>query len=388
MERARSTFSRTRVIVLAAAVAVLLIPTSAATALSDPVVEQGSFNITSFHYEGGHVDYGFEAFFIAIGDWGGGAPTEADMLLNGGGDNLAIDSAEIHEIDPFDGSNWYIAASGTFEGEPPLGDYTIQMTDLIGSSDVFVVGELEDIPTGSSEILAGAGIVGPTPTFAWTPFQSEYLGTLVDPWAYELEFAMGDVGYSLFPIEPNESVLAFGDPRWQPAWLEPLSPGVYQAVLHSNHSVAPGFTFEHHVPFEFIVSGGGFVTGGGWIESLPGAFPPDPEVTGTANVGFNVKLDKTGTPQGSFNFVFQEGDVHFQADSFAWLVVGEDTAQFAGTGTVNGGGFYEFWAQVTEGNPDTLQLSISSSITGDGVYFTGEEEAVPLSGGNITIHHK
>ena len=50
--------------------------------------------------------------------------------------------------------------------------------------------------------------------------------------------------------------------------------------------------------YEFIVvydPSGGFVTGGGWINSPTGAYRPDPTLTGKANFGFVSKYKKGAT---------------------------------------------------------------------------------------------
>lgn len=50
----------------------------------------------------------------------------------------------------------------------------------------------------------------------------------------------------------------------------------------------------------------GFVTGGGWIDSPAGAYPADPEASGTANLGFVVKYKK-GAHVPTGNTTFQLG---------------------------------------------------------------------------------
>ena len=89
--------------------------------------------------------------------------------------------------------------------------------------------------------------------------------------------------------------------------------------------------------YEFVVvydPNGGFVTGGGWINSPPGAYRADPLLTGKANFGFVSKYKKgASVPEGETEFQFQAGNLNFHSDSYQWLVVaGDSKAQYKGTG--------------------------------------------------------
>ena len=63
---------------------------------------------------------------------------------------------------------------------------------------------------------------------------------------------------------------------------------------------------------------GGFVTGGGWINSPAGAYRPDPTLTGRANFGFVSKYKKGATvPEGQTEFQFQTGNLNFHSSSIS-----------------------------------------------------------------------
>lgn len=80
---------------------------------------------------------------------------------------------------------------------------------------------------------------------------------------------------------------------------------------------------------------GGFVTGGGWIDSPVGAYIPDPDAADPARFGFVSQYKKGATvPTGSTQFQFQAGNLH--SNEFDWLVVSGARAQFRGTASVNG----------------------------------------------------
>jgi hypothetical protein len=71
------------------------------------------------------------------------------------------------------------------------------------------------------------------------------------------------------------------------------TPGVYTVKLTLNDSCGGSSTGEQIGGVDVLVvvydPSGGFVTGGGWIDSPPGAYVPDPTLVGKANFGFNSK---------------------------------------------------------------------------------------------------
>lgn len=134
---------------------------------------------------------------------------------------------------------------------------------------------------------------------------------------------------------------------------------------------------------------GGFVTGGGWIWSLPGCYVLDPTLEGKANFGFVAKYKKGASePMGNTEFVFQAGDLNFHSTSYDWLVVNQNdtNAQFKGSGTINGQGSYRFMIWAGDKNPDTFRIKIWEEIDGteDIVYDNGFDQE--LGGGSIVIH--
>jgi hypothetical protein len=98
--------------------------------------------------------------------------------------------------------------------------------------------------------------------------------------------------------------------------------------------------------YQFVVvydPSGGFVTGGGWIDSPAGAYTPDPTLTGKANFGFVAKYKKgANKPDGNTQFQFKAGDLNFHSSEYEWLVVAGARAKFKGSGTINGSGDYGF----------------------------------------------
>ncbi|GAA4934066.1 VWA domain-containing protein [Streptomyces coeruleoprunus] len=138
---------------------------------------------------------------------------------------------------------------------------------------------------------------------------------------------------------------------------------------------------------------GGFVTGGGWIDSPAGAYPADPSATGRANFGFVSKYKNgASVPTGSTEFQFKAGSLNFHSQDHQWLVVAGNKATFKGTGTVNGTAGYSFMLTATDGSPDRFRMKIWKTADDTPVYDNqvgaGDtaDPTTALSGGNIVIH--
>jgi hypothetical protein len=146
---------------------------------------------------------------------------------------------------------------------------------------------------------------------------------------------------------------------------------------------------------------GGFVTGGGWIDSPERAYAPDPSLTGKATFGFVAKYKKGAqTPEGQTEFVFKVADLNFHSSSYDWLVVAGAKAMFKGIGTINGVGNYGFMlsaidAELTPSTDvDLFRIKIWDRDTDELVYdnqIGADDDAEPtteIGGGSIVIHTK
>jgi len=149
---------------------------------------------------------------------------------------------------------------------------------------------------------------------------------------------------------------------------------------------------------------GGFVTGGGWIDSPSGACQlatACQSASGKASLGFVSKYGKgTTTPSGNTEFQFTAGNLNFKSTSYQWLVVSGARAQYKGEGTINGSGNYGFLLTAIDGaldrsDPrDRFRIKIWDKATSATVYDNqlGEVEvsdaATALGGGSIVIHSK
>ncbi len=132
---------------------------------------------------------------------------------------------------------------------------------------------------------------------------------------------------------------------------------------------------------------GGFVTGGGWIDSPAGAYKADETLTGKTNFGFVAKYKKgANVPDGNTEFQFKAGDLNFKSSSYEWLVVAGNKAQFKGVGTINGEGSYKFMISADDDNPDTFRIKIwyEENDIEVVVYDNGSQQS--LGGGSIVVH--
>jgi cysteine-rich repeat protein len=182
--------------------------------------------------------------------------------------------------------------------------------------------------------------------------------------------------------------------------------GVYKITLtitDDDGGIGEG-TFRYVVVYD---PSGGFVTGGGWIDSPEGAYYPDPTLTGKATFGFVAKYKKGAqTPSGNAEFQFHVADMNFHSSDFEWLVIAGSKAQLKGTGTINGEGEYKFLITMIDGDLkggdgiDKFRIKIweEDEITAEEIiiYDNGlgdadDEEPSTLTeigGGAIVIHTK
>lgn len=144
---------------------------------------------------------------------------------------------------------------------------------------------------------------------------------------------------------------------------------------------------------------GGFVTGGGWINSPAGAYTADTSLTGRANFGFVSKYQQgASTPTGETEFQFKVGNLNFHSTSYDWLVIAGARAQYKGSGTINGSGDYAFLLTAIDGQinggggVDKLRMKIWNKSTGAIIYDNqigaadGADPVTALGGGSIVIH--
>uniref|UniRef100_UPI003567A0D9 PKD domain-containing protein n=1 Tax=Mariniphaga sp. TaxID=1954475 RepID=UPI003567A0D9 len=166
------------------------------------------------------------------------------------------------------------------------------------------------------------------------------------------------------------------------------APGVYTVTVEATNECENTVTeiYEYIVVYD---PDGGFVTGGGWFMSPPGAYFADPSLIGKASFGFVAKYQKgRSKPSGHTEFQFRAANLNFNSTDYEWLVVSSDKkAQFQGTGTINGSGNYGFRISVVDGSkgaPDQLRIRIWDMDSGELIYDNQME--TEISSGSIVIH--
>jgi PKD repeat protein len=177
-------------------------------------------------------------------------------------------------------------------------------------------------------------------------------------------------------------------------------PGVYTLkLIVADNDGAP----SSESIYQFVVvydPSGGFVTGGGWINSPAGAYVADPALTGKANFGFVAKYKMgANVPDGNTEFQFKAGDLNFHSSSYQWLVVAGKKAQFKGEGTINGAGHYGFMLTAIDGQisggdgVDKFRIKIWDMDNSDAIVYDnqmaggdGDDPTTVLGGGSIVIH--
>ena len=172
------------------------------------------------------------------------------------------------------------------------------------------------------------------------------------------------------------------------------TPGVYTVTV----TVTDSAELSGEGSFFYVVvydPAGGYVTGGGWINSPAGAYAADGSLFGKANFGFNSKYQNgASVPSGQTQFSFKVGNLNFHSTSYEWLVVAGSQAKFKGVGTINGTGNYGFMLTAKDGSPDTFRIKIWDRDNGDAVVYDnkmgdsdGSYDGTNLGGGSIVVHH-
>jgi PKD repeat protein len=179
-------------------------------------------------------------------------------------------------------------------------------------------------------------------------------------------------------------------------------PGVYTVKLTvTDKDGDPGQSIHQYVVV--YDPEGGFLTGGGWIDSPEGACQLTDactDATGKANFGFVSKYKKgSNVPTGETEFQFKAGNLNFHSDSYEWLVVAGHRAKYKGEGTINGIGNYGFMLSAIDEkltpstDVDLFRIKIWDKDYDDLTVYDNQMEAdedadpaTAIGGGNIVIH--
>jgi hypothetical protein len=180
----------------------------------------------------------------------------------------------------------------------------------------------------------------------------------------------------------------------QASFDAPTTAGIYDLCVRGTDS--PGTVGDAECIMLVVYDpAAGFVTGGGWIKSLAGAYKLDASVTGKVTFGFVSKYKRDATvPAGNTQFQFRAGDLRFHSSSYEFLAVTMDgaTATFKGSGAIIGelaaaGTEFQFMVWAGDGSPDTFRIKIWYEDGGEVVVYDNDFDQT-IGGGSIVIHTK
>jgi hypothetical protein len=180
-------------------------------------------------------------------------------------------------------------------------------------------------------------------------------------------------------------------------------PGVYAVALTVTNESGPSATatnVNNDLPAYVVIydPNGGFVTGGGWLNSPAGAYLLDPGLTGRATFGFVSKyFPGAAVPSGQTEFTLQSADFDFHSTSYDWLVITGSRAQYRGSGKINNSGDYGFLLTALDGQPthsdDKFRIKIWEKEHGIVVYDNQpgapdtSDPTTAIQGGSIVVHN-
>lgn len=289
-------------------------------------------------------------------------------------------------VDPPAGA--VITPEGVFTWTPPNGpaevEVTVRVTDdgspALSHERVVTISVTNVAPVITSLELPSAPAVAGTPVMVTWRFDDPG----ADSWSCEISW---DSGEAFTPAEyvSSKTCRATGTP---PAGLHTVTVRVTDDAGSTEKTATASIVVYDPE--------GGFVTGGGWMDSPAGALASAPASSGKVTFAFSVKYLKGRLePQGNLEIQLPEPGMTLRATSFRWLVVSGSQAHFKGVGTVQKQPrTYGFMVTVVRAGTDQLRICIWNQATGVIVYDTHPGEQLDsqagssLRGGSITIHNR
>ena len=295
------------------------------------------------------------------------------------------------------GITWDFGDGTTGSGDTVMHTYadnkdytgTVTVTNSLGASD-------------SESILVKVNNVAPNPGAIVVPIEPNAISKSInvnapftDPGTLDTFTAIWtwDDGITTEVNIPAGSTSVTGTHKYS-------SPGIYTISLEvtdkdggKNNAEATSFVVVYD-------PSGGFVTGGGWINSPAGAYPQNPLLSGKATFGFVSKYQKGKTvPTGNTEFQFHVANLSFHSENYDWLVIAGPKAQYKGNGTINNGGMYGFMLTAIDGDIkgggglDKFRIKIWNMTAGDEIVYDNKMDApddadptTSVAEGSIVIH--
>jgi hypothetical protein len=300
-----------------------------------------------------------------------------NTFLGGGGDDqgsgVAVDGS---------GNIYVVGSSGASWGSPVRayggGDYDAFVAKIFANTPDSVGPIVSGVTASPNPVGINAGI-----TLTATVSDSTTGGSNIASAGYNID------GGSFIPM--NAVDLAFDQVSEDvSALVTPFSEAGLHTLCVQGTDAAGNVGASQCTTLVVYDPTGGFVTGGGAVDSPAGADLADTSAAGLATFGFNSKyLPGRNTPDGNLEFQFKAGNLNFKSTIMDWLVVtGEPRAIFRGFGTINGATVCKFEVDAWDGSfssskLDAFGLKIFSCAGGGDRYNLA---ATPLKQGNIIIH--
>jgi uncharacterized repeat protein (TIGR01451 family) len=342
-------------------------PTLAPLALSAAIIDENGIATIS----GSFTDPGIRDTHMVLVDWKDGALTTLNLPAG---------------VVTFSATHRYLDDDPTGTPQDPY-EIGVRVTDKDGGS---ATGSVTQTVRNVAPTL-GALTAPLSPIAVGTPFSAS--ATLSDPGTrdtFTAVMAWGD-GTTTTQAPPAGASAVSLTHSYAAAGVFTLS-----LAVTDDDTGAAAASFSYLVAYD---PSAGFVTGEGWINSPPGAYPADPSLAGRATFGFVSRYQKgQSLPSGNTEFQFQAASLTFRSTTFDWLVVAGARAQFKGSGTINGSGSYGFLLTANDGEvnggggTDRFRIKIWNLATGAVVYDNqigaadGADPTTQLGGGGIVIH--
>jgi hypothetical protein len=278
----------------------------------------------------------------------------------------------------FDGANWItvLSSGGVVPVKDMNGNRFIVVFDATSTPSLTALsGTVFGLADGAPQVISLTAPTSPVP-----------MNTSVN------------VGFQISASSSTTAVVYWGDNATSSSTLSGSSAasvshtytaaGVYTLVaqLTDQQARRTQFAYRYVVVYD---PNGAFVTGGGWVNSPPGAYTADPSLTGKAIFGFVSKYLKGATvPTGNTEFQFKTGNLDFNSTAYQWLVVSGPNAQYKGSGRINGAGNYGFLLTATDGQisggggVDKFRIKIWDNTTGAIVYDNDSGASDDLASAN------
>lgn len=314
----------------------------------------------------------------------------AEIAFDGGGSSDPDGDPLTYDWDFGDGTSASDAGPTPTHIYQEDGDYTVTLTASDGTAS-----GTDAVPVTIANAAPSVGsITAPTDPVAVNT-AIDVSAAFTDPGTLDTHTATVDWGDGTVA---EASVSEAGGSGTVTAGHTYATAGVYTLIVTvSDDDGGVGeATFQYVVVYD---PEAGFVTGGGWIDSPPGAYAADPTLAGRAHFGFVSKYRRgADAPTGQTQFQFRAAGLDFRGASYDWLVIAGARAQYRGSGTVNGADGYGFILTAVDGDLDggggidRFRLRIWDQATDAVIYDNKSGEAddgevtTELGGGSIRIH--